>query len=152
MQVHKAKLRSPETPQPRPITKTLSAPFRATGSLFRHLTGRAQRQHDSPHRSPGSSQCEVAVHTVNSTAESAWTIANTHGVSMQQLRDSNAHNKEVNLGKLEPGDVVALPTTVPAKSGAFMLLTVVSLNMGILGIIGTYRPDNIAEQTQKTRQ
>jgi hypothetical protein len=105
LQVHKAKLRMYDTPLPAPV-RLLTAPVRATGGLFRRLVGR-------PDVTSSSSSC---VHVVQE-GDTAWTIANTHGVSLEHLKASNRHNSEAFMEGLAAGECVYLPDSC-CNSGA----------------------------------
>ena len=50
--------------------------------------------------------------------ETSWTIANTHGVGLPELRKANKNNAAVALNALQEGQTVLLPPTCVAPAGA----------------------------------
>jgi LysM repeat protein len=60
----------------------------------------------------------VGEHIVEA-GETAWSIANLHGVSLEDLKAANKHNQDITLDILKSGDAVQLPESCFVEGAVF---------------------------------
>eukprot|EP00892_Ulva_mutabilis_P003004 jgi/Ulvmu1/12704/UM095_0008.1 len=114
-QVHKAKLKRYH-PQPSCLKTAVGAPIRWWRNISRRLLGRSGRRKDMP------------VHVVRS-GETAWSISNLHGVSLEEVY---AVNKSTDVRNLSDGDVLCLPASCRLSGGAILRNRHICTHAGIM--------------------
>lgn len=76
---------------------------------------------DARSSSSSRSQAEQTCEHIVQHGETSWDVANTHGVSLTNLRNANRDNKMLMFDALVEGDAVQLPPECLSNSAIFIL-------------------------------